>query len=303
LGNNYQSKQEQRIIYLHRRKKLNLKAAVDEYIKERKADDISNTTKTIYRLYLNDLADFLGKIPLENLDKEKVQAFLEHQRSRQGKSGALSESTIRKFYSVIHTFSIWLKDQGYKEKSVTEMIKAPSVGERLPEILSNDEYKKLLADLSQNASHQTKLLFEFILQTGARLSEVVNLNLEDIKLEEGCVELSYPKRDRRTVLHSTSLVECLETYIKEHRNKVVKPGEKALFVTRRGTRYTNDGLSTIIRKRLKGVGVKGKCGINKLRNTFAVNYLEDGGMDWDLMKILGLKDVRSIMPYVHLANR
>jgi hypothetical protein len=66
---------------------VNLKAAVDEYIKERKEDDISDTTKTIYQLYLNDLADLLGEIPLEGFTKEKVQAFLEHQRCRQGKSG------------------------------------------------------------------------------------------------------------------------------------------------------------------------------------------------------------------------
>lgn len=282
---------------------MKLKTAVDEYIQERDKDDITNQTKKLYRRYLYELADFVGEIQLGSFNQDKVEAFLDYQRNREGPRGTLSESTIKKYYSVITTFSNWLKDQRYKPKSVTKRITAPTVEERTPEILSDDEHKRLLADLSRNANLQTKLLFEFILQTGARLSEVVNLNLKDVKLEEENVELAYTGRDRPIILHSTSLVECLETYIEEHRNKVVKKGEKALFVTRRGTRYTNDGLSTIIRKRLKGVGVKGQCGINKLRHTFAVNYLKKGGMDWDLMKILGLKDVRSIMPYVHLANK
>ncbi len=282
---------------------MNLKNTVDEYIQRREADDISETTKEIYRIYLNELVDFLGEISLERFNKENVEAFLDYQRNREGQHGKLSDSTIEKYYHVINTFSNWLEDRGYKRKSVTYTIKAPTVQKELPEILSSEEVYRFLKDLEENTDFHTRKLFRFILNTGARLSEVVTLDLGDIELENEYVKLSYQGRQEPVFLYYQVLIQDLNAYLEQYRNVVARKGESAFFVTRKGTRYTKEGLSTIIRRKLNKIGVKGKCGINKLRNTFAVQFLIQGGKDYALLNILGLKSMRSVEPYIKLAGK
>jgi site-specific recombinase XerD len=97
-----------------------------------------------------------------------------------------------------------------------------------------------------------------------------------------------------------ALKRDLENYLEIIRPMVAKEGEQALFVTQQGTRYTNEGLSTLIKTKLKKIGVEGHYGPHKLRHTYATNYLRNGGNLEQLRIVMGHRDISTTQRYLSL---
>jgi site-specific recombinase XerD len=279
---------------------MKLKDAIDEFILTKEVENLSQKSLSIYRSFLEDFLDFTGNMPVETIRAAHVVKFLGKQRTREGRFGRLSDATIHKYYSVIRTFSIWLDTQGYKEFVVTEKVKAPRMPEELPETLSDEELKKLFRYLKTRCAFRILCIFEFFLDTGARLAEVRRINLDDVHLEDGWVKV-YGKGRREAILPlGKNLQLHLHQYLTNHRPYIAKEGEEAFFVTKQGNRYTVSGLSTLVKTKLKKIGVKGQYGAHKLRHTFATRYLINGGDLESLRRIMRHRSVKTTQRYIAL---
>ena len=178
---------------------MNLRQAANYFVNAKRVENVSDKTLQVYESMINEMVDFLGDIPLEEYDANCVRNFLSYQRNREGRFGKLSDATVQKYYSVVRTFSRWIQDQDYTVTSATRKVKSPRVEEKLPEALTDEEISRLLRYLKAYCAERVQLIFSFFLDTGARLSEVVSLDVDDVHLQDGWVKV-YGKGRRERIL-------------------------------------------------------------------------------------------------------
>lgn len=279
---------------------MNLREAADEFIHAKQVKNLTPKTLQIYESMTDELVEFVGDISVEEFGPKHVREFLAYQRGRQGRFGRLSDATIHKYYSVIRTFSRWLEDQEYKTKAPTDKVSAPRVESKLPECLSDEEVDRLFNYLTAYCSERVRLIFAFFLDTGARLAEVVRLNVDDVHLRDGWIKVYGKGRRERILPLGKTLQRDLSHYLSVIRPTIAQEGEQALFVTQQGTRYSRHGMATLIKTKLKKIGVKGHYGPHKLRHTFATNYLRNGGPLPQLRIAMGHRDISTTQRYLTL---
>jgi len=279
---------------------VKLRKAVDEFIAAKEIENLSERTLQVYRWMTEELVDFLGDISLDEFTASDVRDFLSYQRKREGRFGKLADSTIHKYFSVVRTFSRWIRSQDYVSNSATEKVNAPRVEEKLPECLSDEELANLFRYLKAFCSKRVQLIFSFFIDTGARLSEVMNLDIDDLFLKDGWVKV-YGKGRRERILPLGKMVrKDLKEYIELIRPQIAQENEEALFVTQNGSRYSHEGLATLVKTKLKKIGIKGHYGPHKLRHTFATNYLRNGGNLEELRRVMGHRDISTTQRYLSL---
>jgi site-specific recombinase XerC len=114
---------------------MNLREAADDFVKAKEIENLSGKTLQTYKSMTYELADYLENIPLDAFSAMDVHNFLNYLRNRNGRFGKLSDATIHKYFSVVRTFSRWLKEQDYMDVSPTAKVNAPRVEMKLPECL------------------------------------------------------------------------------------------------------------------------------------------------------------------------
>jgi integrase/recombinase XerD len=129
----------------------------------------------------------------------------------------------------------------------------------------------------------------------------MRLNLEDVHIDDGWAKI-YGKGSKEAIVPlGERLAIHLHKYLYEVRPNIVKNSqEKAFFVSNRGTRYSKSGLSMLVRRYLKKVGVKGKIGPHKLRHTFATNYLRYEGNLEALRRVMRHSNLQTTQRYLGL---
>jgi site-specific recombinase XerD len=279
---------------------MNLRSAVDEFISAKKIENLSDRTINLYASMTDELVDFVGEIPLDEFTASEIRNFLSYQQDRNGRYGKLSDATLHKYYSVIRTFSRWLANQEYKEISPMDKVRPPRVEDKLPESMTDEEVDRLFRYLKAYCSDRVTLIFAFFLDTGARLTEVVRLNVDDLHLNDGWVKVYGKGRRERILPLGRELSRSLENYLAMTRPLIAEEGEEALFVTQQGTRYTREGMSTLVKTKLQKVHVKGHYGPHKLRHTYATNYLRNGGNLEQLRIVLGHRNISTTQRYLSL---
>lgn len=279
---------------------MNLQRATDDFIRAKELENCSPKTLKMYRRMTQEFIDRVGNIPLEDLNASHVREFLAYQRDRNGRFGKLSQATIHKYYSVIRTFSRWVFRQEYVDKSATAKVDAPRVEQKLPDPLTDDEIIKLYRYLKAYCSARVQLVFTFFLDTGARLSEVVGLDVSNVHLKDGWVKVYGKGRRERILPLGKKLKTDLTNYLATIRPEIANEGEEALFVALHGGRYSPEGMSTLVKTKLKKIGVNGSYGPHKLRHTFATNYLRNKG-DLEHLRIqMGHRDISTTQRYLRL---
>ena len=148
-------------------------------------------------------------------------------------------------------------------------------------------------------------LLELLYATGMRVSEVVDLNLEDIDLAESLVHCASRngRGKERSIPVYRHAVECLTTYLEEGRPKLVRQeDERALFLNHRGRRLTRQGLWLIIRKYVDEVGIETPVTPHTLRHSFATHLLNGGADVREVQGLLGHANISTTQVYTHLSQ-
>lgn len=280
---------------------MKLKDSVDEWLIAKEIENVSVKTMQIYSSMAGEMVDYLGDIDLKDFEARQVREFLGYQMKREGRHGKLSDATLHKYYSVIRTYCRWLQAQEYKVLAPTDKVKAPKVEEKLPETLSDDELDRLWVYLNARCTFRVRLIFEFFLDTGARLSEVQRLNVKDVNLDNGWCKIYGKGRREEIIPLGKKLTLDMHRYLFDIRPEIVgNLDDDAFFVTKKGTRYTKSGLSTLVKTKLKRVGVEGSYGPHKLRHTYATNFLRNKGGVEQLRRILRHRSVKTTQRYIAL---
>lgn len=263
---------------------------------------LSSNSIDSYGRDINKFVAFLDtnqlKINPINIDKEIIQQFnYEIAKELNPRSQARIISGLRSFFD-------FLIFEDYRETNPLDLIEAPKIGRKLPDTLSKDEIDLLLAtiDLTHPQGERNKTILEMLYACGLRVSELINLQLSDLFLDEGYIRvLSKGNKFRLVPIHYTTS-EILVTYINTSRYNinVYKEDEDIIFLNRRGKRLTRQMIFIILKDLSLKINLKKKIGPHTLRHSFATHLLKNGADLRIIQQLLGHESITTTEIYVHL---
>lgn len=260
----------------------------------------SENTLDAYMSDLQKLLDYVGSEGLHVLDvklddlRNFVAALVDIGISARSQSRILSG--VRTFY----TFLIL---DGYIEDDPTELLEWPKIGEHLPEVLSVDEVDRLeqACDLSKWEGQRNRTIIEVLFSCGLRVSELINLRLSDLFLDEKFIRVMGKGKKERLVPISESAVKELQYWFMDRNLMKIKPGEEDfVFLNRRGGHLTRMMIFTIVRRLAEAAGIEKTISPHTLRHSFATALLEGGANLRAIQDMLGHERISTTQIYTHI---
>ncbi len=258
------------------------------------------------RNYTADLVDFFDFLrersigSLKDVDRLILRDYLAHLM----KEGLVKASIARKL-SAIRSFYRYLMQVGLVDTSPVATTSSPKLDKRLPSFLTIEEVRRLLEtpDLSTPQGQRDRALLELLYASGIRVSELVQLNLEQINLDTREIRVWGKGAKERVVLMGKPATEALAAYISEGRLRLL--GERrnsTLFVNRYGGRLPERRVQRILEKYTILARIDKRVHPHMLRHTFATHLL-DGGADLRVVQeLLGHADLSSTQIYTHVTK-
>lgn len=228
---------------------------------------------------------------------QKYLAFL-HDRSKSGSTVSRVLASLRNFYS-------YLSSSGFlKEPLSIDTIHVDRGEKKLPHILSGREVELLLAQPAcvEAKGIRDKAMLEVMYATGIRVSEMLDLNVDDVNLELGIIKCTSAKKSRIIPLYPAAL-RALANYIKDVRPAMLKdPSDCALFVNVSGSRMSRQGFWKLLKQYQAKAGIEQEITPHTLRHSFAVHLLENGADLGSLQELMGHSDISSTQLYAQLIS-
>lgn len=240
-----------------------------------------------------------NRINYLKVTEEDIRDYMEYLREENKKQSTISRSlaSIRSFYQ----FLIRVKKI---KKDPTMAIESPKVNKRVPNILTSKEVE-LLLDQPQDVDlkgTRDKAMLEFAYATGMRVTEMISLNMEDVKLDEGYVVCRGRNKIRNIPLGSMSL-KALKEYIEDARPYLIRnETEEALFVNVNGTRLTRQGFWKIVKYYKEQAHIEKDITPHVLRHSFATHLLQNGADLKAIQTMLGHSDISSTQVYMQFQD-
>jgi len=276
----------------------------DNYIHYLQAE--CNASPYTVRNYATDLLGFFQFLrskqigSLEKVDKQALRDYLSHLMEQ----GFVKASMARKL-SAIRSFFRYLLREGALTTNPLEKGTSPKLDRRLPSFLTREEVNRLLEapDLSTPQGQRDRALMELLYASGLRVSELVNLNLEQVDLDSREIRVRGKGAKERMVLMGKPAARALATYLSQGRPKLIaNKRTSALFLNRYGERITERRVQEVTAKYAHQAGIDKRIHPHMLRHTFATHLL-DGGADLRVVQeLLGHANLSSTQIYTHVTQ-
>ena len=223
----------------------------------------------------------------------------------------ISKSSLARKFSCLRSLSNFLKGEGVQ---LTINVKSPRLNRKLPAILTVDEVFYLLdgikdSDLSTRFPARDKAVFEMLYATGVRCSELVNMKLTDIDLDNKSIVVYGKGRKSRIVLFGQKAKKVLERYLKEERpfraggkSDSAKDGGSFLFLNYAGGKITTRSVQRICEMFRKFLKIGRKLTPHKIRHSFATHLLNQGVDLRVVQELLGHKTLATTQIYTHVSS-
>lgn len=214
-----------------------------------------------------------------------------------------SEATQARLLAGIHSWYRFLLYKDYIEQDPSELLEGPKKSKHLPTVLSLDEINRMMAaiDLSSNEGHRNRAMMEMLYGSGLRVSELVNLQLSKIYLNEHYMMIEGKGSKQRLVPLSPVAEEWFGYWMQERSTWPLKPESKDIaFVNRYGRPMTRAMVFTIVRRLCAEAGITKTVSPHTLRHSFATHLLQNGADLRIIQQLLGHEDLATTEIYTHL---
>ncbi len=281
---------------------LDLIHAYENYLT--KVKQASANTVSSYMRDIRQFAEWLqqtGDVTVLGATKVNISDYLAALQA-QGKSGATASRSL----ASLKNFYAYVVSTGFLEESpVSGDIHVERGEKKLPQILSGKEVELLLAQPAcvDAKGYRDKAMLEVMYATGIRVTELIDLNVDDANVELGILKCTSVKKSRAIPLYPAAL-RALATYLRDIRPiMVADPSETALFVNVSGGRMSRQGFWKILKFYQSKAGIEKEITPHTLRHSFAVHLLENGADLGSLQELMGHSDISSTQLYTHMINQ
>lgn len=259
---------------------------------------LARNTVASYRIDLLQFAAHLGKRGLTN-SRQATGADVTDWLYRLTEAGSKSSSAARKLVAV-RNFSRYLVSEAICKKDFAELVRGPRVVRKLPETLNASEVAKLLSTPSSATPHglRDRALLELFYSSGLRVSELANLALQQVDLDQGVVRVFGKGAKERLVPVGSAAVVSIRTYLLAGRPALVKSRTgSALFLSERGRAISRKTLWGLIKGYAKRAGITKNVKPHLLRHSFASHLLAGGADLRAIQEMLGHADIGTTQIY------
>ena len=269
------------------------------YIKDKKK--LSDNTVSSYYTDIKKYTDYLESINLKLSDivENDIIGYIINLEKN-----SVSKSTVSRMIYSIKSFHDYLFLNHITNNNPAKAIKKPKIEKHKVDILTEEEIEALLnfPKLDTPKLIRDKAIFEILYGTGIKVSELVEMNIEDINLELDYICCNFSKNKRIIPLSDTTKL-YLNKYIKEARLEIADELEHALFVNSLGQRFTRQGLWKVIKKYASIANINKNINPSMLRHSFAIHLLNKGANIAVVSKILGNTNLSSLQVYLNHINK
>lgn len=260
----------------------------------------SPNTLAAYQNDLSWLLSFCEQQEMNPLDMqlEDLQHFAVQLHEHQ--IGPTSQARI---LSGIRSFYKYLLLSGEIEQDPTELLESPHLGERLPEVLSTDEIDQIQKsiDLSKPEGQRNKTIIEVLFSCGLRVSELVNLKLSNLYLEEGFVRvMGKGSKERLVPISSKAIRELQYWFVDRNLMKIQQGEEDYVFLNRRGKHLTRTMILIMLKRQAVAAGITKTISPHTLRHSFATELLKGGADLRAIQAMLGHESIGTTELYMHI---
>ncbi len=281
-----------------KKSQTNLVRSYQRYLKLQRG--FSPNTLDAYRRDLQKLLSYLEK---EEKDVWEVQLDdLQHFAATLHEIGIHPRSQCR-ILSGVRSFFRYMELDGWREDDPSELLESPVLGEHLPEILSTEEVDMLenSIDLSKWEGQRNKTIIEVLFSCGLRVSELVNLKLSNLYLEEQYVRIFGKGSKERLIPISPKAIRELDNWFVDRNLMNIKAGEEDyVFLNRRGAHLTRTMILIMIKRQAATAGITKIISPHTLRHSFATALLEGGADLRAIQAMLGHESIGTTEIYTHI---
>lgn len=266
--------------------------------------ELNYSPKTIisYEENINYFLSYLTtqKINYLSLNKEDIRGFLKHLDQEN-----YSNASISQMLSSLRTYYKYLIKENIINNNPFKMIRNPKLAKRLPNFLNNLQIEDLINiyDYSNPTNIRNHLIIELLYSTGIRVSELVNIKINDINFFDNSIKILGKGNKERIVLFGDYAKDVLDIYLNEARPTFVKKtANDFLILNCFGTQITTRTIENIIKECNGKLALKNKVTPHTIRHTFATDLLNNGADIKTVQELLGHSSLSTTQVYTHITN-
>lgn len=280
---------------------LDLIQAYENYLKKVKQAS-ANTISS----YMRDIRQFeqwlrdTNTMDVIDVSQQNIVQYLSYLEE-----GGRTAATISRCVASLKNFYGHIVSSGFLEKNPVYDIHVDRGEKKLPQILTSREIELLLAQpvCVDAKGYRDKAMLEVMYATGIRVTELINLDLDDVNLDVGIIKCNGEKKNRVIPLYPAAL-KALTVYIRDIRPGMIStPAEPALFVNISGIRMSRQGFWKILKHYQATAHIDKEITPHTLRHSFAVHLLENGADLGSLQELMGHSDISSTQLYTQMVNQ
>lgn len=256
--------------------------------------------------YMRDIHQFAayqennGGSPISDASEKELAEYIEHLRQA-GKSVA---TVSRNIASLKNLYSYLTLNRMIERNPSTKLVPEKST-QKLPQILTSKEVDLLLAqpECIDAKGYRDRAMLELLYATGIRVTELIDLNINDVNLAEGVIRCHSRDKERYIPMYPKA-VKALSDYLELVRPQMIAmPDEEALFVNVGGERMSRQGFWKLIKHYQKKAKIEKEITPHTLRHSFAAHLLENGADIHAIQEMLGHADISSTQVYSQLVKK
>lgn len=252
--------------------------------------------------YTYYLAEKLGIDDAKNITSETIKKYLSYLK----KLGYSATSSSRSL-SAIKSFHKFLYLEKWTENNPASNLTSPKLEKKLPTVLSVEEVIKLLDTLDDTTPYnlRNQAMIELVYATGLRVSELVNLKLQNLHLTNKMISTIGKGGKERLIPVNDYAIRVIRKYLIEARPKLVIPSKEQgyVFLNNQGTAISRQSFFLLLKSMCEKAGITKEVSPHTLRHSFATHLLEAGTDLRLIQEMLGHEDISTTQVYTHLSNQ
>lgn len=258
---------------------------------------LSKNTILSYQDNLNRFEEFIEGKNIQEIKRKDIEDYLKFNDTMAEKSRAHYLTVVRNFYQ-------FLVYEDLIDHNPCETIKMPKITKKLPNYLTEEEIATLLSfPLNTPFDYRNKAMLELLYATGIRVSELVNLKVNNIHLEEDLIRVLGKGSKERLSPISNICEKYLRIYIAEYRNTLLKnKNSEYLFINNFGNPISRQGFFKNLKTIAKEQEIKKEISPHTLRHSYATHLLANGADLRIIQELLGHSDISTTEIYTHVVN-
>lgn len=279
-----------------------MKKLIEEFINYLSVErGLSSNTLLAYNRDLTKYVQCLEKAAVKEINhvrREHITNFMYDQKNK-----GLSANSIGRSLAALKMFHRFLVRERLAREDPSGLVETPRLWKRVPDVLTAMEIEKLI-EASKGRKWQAvrdNAILELFYASGVRVSELINLKLDNLNLELGYLRCMGKGRKERVIPVGKKAAEAVKKYCETARKRFLKdPAETTLFLSRLGRKISRQCIWGLIKVYAQKAGIKKEVKPHTLRHSFATHLLERGADLRSVQEMLGHADISTTQIYTHV---